>query len=516
MNKKSFIISFLVCLFSVFISCNINTTPDIEKLLISGTSQAFHITYDANGGSGTMKKHFMAPGHSEQLKTNEYTAPNRYYFGYWNTEPDGTGTIYYEDDKLTMGSKNVTLYAIWLPTDTFVIQYYNLYDATNPNPATYTVADTIQLTAPVRNGYTFNGWYTDSSFYEQYLTSGWQRDTIDGTQKLYAHWSPITYSIYYDANNGTMPSSYTTSYTIESSNITLPTPTRTGYTFKGWLEQDATDAVYTLTTGSYGTKSYVAQWQINTYKVYYYSNDGNNRYETQDVVYNDPFVVNDNMFTVPIGYTFGGWGITTSAVSDEYSVGANLIMGAGDVTLYAIWNEKPAHNIYYSGLLSGASNPNPGTYREKDDFTLQDASATNAKFLGWYDSSASNANKVTGWSKGTKTYDITLYAKWETPTTLTTTGSNNTFAYIMGNVSLTYKFTVSTGSWSDSVTYYSGESPNDKQINGIPMQYLTNGREFKVTITATNPTYGTYSGSTTCEYRDGKLRISIPGTLTKQ
>lgn len=514
MIKKLFPICFLVCLFSIFTSCN-NKTPDIEKLLLTGQGQAFHITYDANGGSGTMKNQFMAPGHSEQLKTNEYTAPNRYYFGYWNTEPDGTGAIYYEDDKLTMGSKNVTLYAIWVPTDTFVIQYYNLYDATNPNPTTYTVADTIGLAEPVRNGYTFIGWYTDSSFYEQYLTSGWQRDTIDGTQKLYAHWSPITYSIYYDANNGTMPSSYTTSYTIESSNITLPTPTRTGYTFKGWLEQDATDAVYTLTTGSYGTKSYVAQWQINTYKVYYYSNDGNNRYETQDVVYNDPFVVNDNMFTVPIGYTFGGWGITTSAVSDEYSVGANLIMGAGDVTLYAIWNEKPAHNIYYYGLLSGASNPNPSTYKEKDDFTLQDASLVNAKFLGWYDSDDANANKVTGWNKGDKDTDISLYSKWTAPDAISVASAASGLPYVMGNISVTYTFTISVGNWSTSETHYSGNVLTSLNAEGIPTQYLTDGTVFTLTLTASVPGYGTYRSSTTSTMSSNNVNFKIPKTLNK-
>lgn len=47
-----------------------------------------------------------------------------------------------------------------------------------------------------------------------------------------ASFTAITYNITYDANGGTL-STNKNSYTVESLDITLDVPTRTGYTFLG-------------------------------------------------------------------------------------------------------------------------------------------------------------------------------------------------------------------------------------------------------------------------------------------
>lgn len=54
---------------------------------------------------------------------------------------------------------------------------------------------------------------------------------------LYVNWEPISYTISYDLNNGTNNASNPTTYTIESSDITLQQPTRNGYTFTNWTEE---------------------------------------------------------------------------------------------------------------------------------------------------------------------------------------------------------------------------------------------------------------------------------------
>ena len=71
----------------------------------------FIVTYDANGGEGTMKPDTFYYGVSKQLSEITYTKDS-HYFTNWNTKTDGTGISYYTTQEL-MISKNITLYAQW-------------------------------------------------------------------------------------------------------------------------------------------------------------------------------------------------------------------------------------------------------------------------------------------------------------------------------------------------------------------------------------------------------------------
>ena len=71
----------------------------------------FVVTYDANGGEGTMQPDTFYYGVSKQLSKVKYTK-SAHIFTYWNTKADGSG-ISYEDGQTLMISKNITLYAQW-------------------------------------------------------------------------------------------------------------------------------------------------------------------------------------------------------------------------------------------------------------------------------------------------------------------------------------------------------------------------------------------------------------------
>ncbi len=87
---------------------------------------------------------------------------------------------------------------------------------------------------------------------------GWNEDRTEVVVAV-----PIDYTITYHANGGTMPDSYTTTYTFASETVTLAMPTRTGYTFGGWYDNDglAGDAVTTIANGSRGNKEFWAKWK---------------------------------------------------------------------------------------------------------------------------------------------------------------------------------------------------------------------------------------------------------------
>ncbi|NBO27032.1 MAG: hypothetical protein EBU96_09645, partial [Actinobacteria bacterium] len=134
---------------------------------------------------------------------------------------------------------------------------------------------TIPTTAPVRTGYTFGGWWTQVNGGGTQVTNGsYTPPSPYGTVTLYAKWTANTYTVTYNYNsatggNGTASANFTTGGTA----ITLPTPTRTGYTFGGWYSDaglttsiGAAGAAYSPTGATTSLTAY-AKWTANTYSV---------------------------------------------------------------------------------------------------------------------------------------------------------------------------------------------------------------------------------------------------------
>ena len=87
----------------------------------------------------------------------------------------------------------------------------------------------VQPTNPTRAGYTFQGWYTAKNGGTKYDFN----QTVTGDITLYAHWSVNSYTLTFDGNGG-KPSESSRTVQYGSQYGSLPTATRTGYTFQGW------------------------------------------------------------------------------------------------------------------------------------------------------------------------------------------------------------------------------------------------------------------------------------------
>lgn len=81
------------------------------------------------------------------------------------------------------------------------------------------------------------------------------------------------YTITYNLNGGALVAGKTnpTSYNVESQNITLNNPQKTGYTFTGWTGSNGTtpSTTVTIAKGSTGNKNYTANYNVNQYEVTY-------------------------------------------------------------------------------------------------------------------------------------------------------------------------------------------------------------------------------------------------------
>lgn len=375
-----------------------------DKTLYAGWKATdYTISYELNGGT--------EPGNptSYTIVTEDIILKNPtrtgYVFGGWYDNASFNGNAV---TKITKGSTgNKKFYAKW-SEQSYTISY-QLNGGTNhaSNPTGYSGAVDVTLYAPTRTGYDFAGWYTNSSF------SGSSVTQIDagstGNKTFYAKWKAIQYTISYELNGGSMTGA-TTLYTIESADITLKIPTRTGYDFGGWYDNASFsgDAVTKITKGSTGNKSFYAKWTAQTYTITYNLNNGENAAGNPQTYTPD----DDEIVLKPAtrtGYDFGGW--YTSSNFSGTAVTTIPKGSAGNKTFYAKWIAKE-YTITYN--LNGGTNAtgNPDTYTIEDSVTLKDPTRTGFVFTGWYENADCTGAKVTTIAKGS-TGDKTFWACWE-------------------------------------------------------------------------------------------------------
>ena len=202
----------------------------------STTAKQYTVTFNANGGSvSTRSKTVTYGGTYGTLPT-----PTRsgYTFNGWYTAASGGTRIYAATSYSRSGDQ--TLYAHWTRNATTAKRYTVTFNANGGSVSTRSKTVTYggtygTLPTPTKSGYTFNGWYTAASGGSRvYASTKYSRS---GNQTLYAHWTKKAttrrYTVTFNANGGSV-STRSKTVTYGGTYGTLPTPTRSGYTFNGW------------------------------------------------------------------------------------------------------------------------------------------------------------------------------------------------------------------------------------------------------------------------------------------
>ena len=154
--------------------------------------------------------------------------------------------------------------------------------------------------------------------------------------ELTVQWTAPTYTVTLNAGNGTINSGNVTGYTY-GVGATLPTAgdmTYTGYTFKGWYDNEnlTGDPVTAIGGTETGNKEYWAKWEINQYTITVKPENGK-----ADITITQNY---GTQITAPTltreGYQFNGWDKAFPAT-----------MPAEDMTVTAQWkdSEKPTGEI---------------------------------------------------------------------------------------------------------------------------------------------------------------------------
>ena len=242
-------------------------------------------------------------------------------------------------------------------------------------PIQYTVeSEAFQLPIPVRTGYIFLGWTGEGITEPQKTIEIPQGSTGDRTYT--ANWQVIEYTIITLLEGGNAGSSQVYFYTVEQT-VTLPTPTRTGYTFLGWTGEGITTPQpnVTIPKGSTGDKTYIENWELTEYNITMDLSGGSGQ---EKVVY----TMTDEDFELPTptrnGYEFVGWtggGITTPQTEVIIPTGST-----GNRTYTANWKV-----IEYTITLDTNGGPavSPIKYTVEDTFTLPYILRPGYEFAGW-------------------------------------------------------------------------------------------------------------------------------------
>ena len=264
----------------------------------------------------------------------------------------------------------------------------------------------------------------------RYSSGNWGVDTPKSATVTISESAP--YSITYNANGGSGAPSSQAVFATYSYSLSATSPTRTGYTFKGWAtSSSATTAQYqpSASVTISGNLALYAVWKINTWTVSYNANGHGTAPASQTKTYNvsltlQQFISNQTGSGTTSNYTVTGnanggtwsgsngsatkkpnytysqtyWNTNSGGTGTNYSSkGAYTANSAA--TLYAIWKTTTSYSYTYT-LPTGTPTKNQSvtvTFNANGGSTTKSSqSSTRAMtFNGWYTAASGGTKRTT-------------------------------------------------------------------------------------------------------------------------
>ena len=392
---------------------------------ISVKRNLWYVTFNSNGGSyapSRQKKYF---NNTLYLSTQKPTRSG-YTFKGWSTSSSASYAQYQPGDAFTANA-DTTLYAVWQKQeeDRYTISF-DLQGGSgtfNPLKGKYGESWYLPASSPYKSGYTFKGWATSSGGSPKYQPNDVY--TIYGNATLYAVWQQnqtTRYSLSFNLQGGN--GTFNTLYGGYGERVQIPytTPTKSGYTFKGWATYSGGSVsyqpgeYYTL----YGNATLYAVWQKEQSTQYctitFDANGGTGAPSSQQKVIGEATYI---PYTKPTrsGYTFLGWSTSRYASTADYQPG-QAYTPYGDMTLYAVWRQNVVKTWTITYNANGGENaPSPQTANVGQSITITYSKPTRNgyTFLGWStwsEATEPEAAFTPGYSYKSD-YNFTLYAVWE-------------------------------------------------------------------------------------------------------
>ena len=281
--------------------------------------------------------------------------------------------------------------------------------------------------------YNTDGGNTISNATATYTFSGWYTAPTGGTRRTYTKMPAVSETLYAVWNN-------------TNANITLPTPTKTGYTFEGWYSDSAKTTKVGSAGSSYTPTSNItlyAKWTTNTSTLSINPNGGS-------VIITSPTggtsrtITSTQTYTQNYGttLTYGTPNKTSTNSTTNYTVtynydgatrGASVTNATAtktDTTTYTFssWTKSSSfygkmtsttgNGTYTYGATKNVTdtitaNYTSGVTSNTTSITLPTPMKDGYTFEGWYSNSAKTIKVGNAGDKYKPIGNVTLYAKWK-------------------------------------------------------------------------------------------------------
>ncbi len=382
------------------------------------TPNTYTVRYDANGG-------YNAP--ASQTKTHDVDLTLRteqpYRSGYtflgWSTSSTA-GSASYAPGGWYTANANTTLYAVWSDSEKPVGSISSTNNVASNQTATLTFSDNAGIAGyywGTSSNYANNSYTATSSTSATKTVSsaGTYYLTVKDTSGFLSNTTSITYySTTLNANGGYVsPSSVLTQ---SGKSFTLPTPTRSNYTFSGWNTSSGgtgTDYTGSYTVGS--NRTLYAQWNTTDKTKPTGSISSTNSLSASQTA---TLKMSDNS-----GITGYYWGTSSNYANNSYTAtsSTSVTKTVSSAGTYYLTVKDTSGNLsdtvsitYYSTTLNangGSVSPSSVLTQSGKSFTLPTASRSGYTFGSWNTNASGTGTTYTG--TYSPSANRTLYAIWK-------------------------------------------------------------------------------------------------------
>ena len=387
--------------------------------------------YTENGGTAATKTS-ASVNYGSTIDLTPTATKSGYTFVGWNTNKNGTSKL----SSLTMGTSNVTLYAIYSKTVTATCYYYSGTAQTSKKVSgtMYNKSTTasINLGTTTLTGYTFRGWSTSNSGNATIAVASNGNASLSADATYYACYSYTvtgTYKYYngtaYTSSTATATAYMNSSGTKVGGKPTAPTVSNpSGWTARGWSKSSESNVESIIVPGTITENiTYYYSWKKDVVGTYYYYNGSSFTTSTSTVTAymsstgsitggkpTTPTVSN------PSGWTARGWSKSTEANTSNIITPGTITENA---TYYYSWRKDVVGTYYYyNGSSFTTSTSTVTAYMNSAGSitggkptapTVSNPSGWTAR--GWSKSSEANASNII--TPGTITENTTYYYSWK-------------------------------------------------------------------------------------------------------
>ena len=217
------------------------------------------------------------------------------------------------------------------------------------------------------DGYSFKGWYLDSSFRQFARTV-----TVESDLTFYAKWAKI-YKVSFVSNGGT---SVSDAYIEEGSSIQdVASPTREGYVFSGWYTDEALEHKYDSSSPVSSNLTLYASW-LEGLTVRFNTVGGS---EIADVAIYSGSLLKLPQAPIKTGYEFKGW-YKNAALTEEFNASLPV---TENLSLYAKWEAYKYQIEFNANGSTGTMNVLNLTYDQESTLPKSTLTKTGYSFEGW-------------------------------------------------------------------------------------------------------------------------------------